>query len=930
MMFFNRSEAVPIRSQSVPQTIETPVSFTPAPGAYIRYAYSRSSDSMSSGIEGQDYLAFQHNDQRLVMVVADGVGSSFCGNLAARILGDEFLKWMWSLDITYLGGASALMESAMSYLNRLQKQAQIEVNEYEIPDEVTGLVRQALEAQRDYGSEAIFAAARIDHPSPMIPEGLVSVCWMGDTRIHVLHDNGTAVDLGGSWENANRWSTKLGAKGRMSAWMSDLRDIARVVSYTDGLSAHDEGILDYGDSYLDRMIHQGARLPTSDDVAFVDVVLRTATYEGYPDPELPDPSAERPRLEQVWNPTGGDTYEIRWNWDGSDKDRFMVQEADSPSMADGRLHEVPAGQTTWRPASAQKPGHYYYRVRGVKRNGSTTPWSELRQTRVAYPPPPAPTLELSDPDSASELRWSEEGEALDYTLERALDDSFEDPETVYAGRGTSWAVPMHALTPATYYFRARATSSGGAGPWSDVQEITITLPPPPTPHLAIAGGYGMELGSYQFRWQPVPGATFYELREVDADGEETVHTFEETIFDLEDQPMGEYTYHVRACHDYGCSEWSNEQRVNVVPPRPQDAPDLTIEDLDGASEITLRWTEVEGATEYYVEVSEVDTFVNARVHTTDEPFLTLARREPGVVYVRVAGANAGGEGPFSSVEELVVSLDAPAWIEAKLPKGSDQIGIGWASVGGRATYVLDMATNPEDPTSYREIYRGEDTHYEIPISQAGEALRFRVRADVPGLQSSWQISSALRFTPDLPAPRLAAPIIDERSVVRLKWDTVAKATHYILEVARNQDFDDAHSTASVDKTEVNFTAPTSGTFWFRVKACDRTHVGAPSRAINVNIKRPAPPRLWPVDTVKAGQPFEVTWKGMPGTLYYEIQLSKATNFPEADVSESRVYHPAQKWGVDGRPAGQYHFRVRAVDNDSQHSLWSDPLPVDVK
>ena len=121
------SEVVPIRTQRVPQSIETPVTFVSAPGAYVRYAYSRSSDSMTSHIDGQDYLCFQHNDQRLVAVICDGVGSSFCGNLAARILGDGLLEWLWTVDITYLNGPAAIMEAAVSALNRLQKQAQHEV-----------------------------------------------------------------------------------------------------------------------------------------------------------------------------------------------------------------------------------------------------------------------------------------------------------------------------------------------------------------------------------------------------------------------------------------------------------------------------------------------------------------------------------------------------------------------------------------------------------------------------------------------------------------------------------------------------------------------------------------------------------------------------------------------------------------------------------
>ncbi len=213
MTFTEPPEVIPIRTHRVPQNIETPVTFVAVPNAYVRFLYARSSDSMTSRSEGQDYLCFQHNDQRLVFVVADGVGSSFCGNLAARIVGDGLLEWLWALDVAYLGGAAALTEAATAFLNRLHKQAQHEVEAYAIPGEMSPLVRQALEAQRAYGSEAVFAACRIDHPSPLMPEGMIALFWMGDTQVRVLDEEERDFHLGGEWDNANRWSTSRGVRG---------------------------------------------------------------------------------------------------------------------------------------------------------------------------------------------------------------------------------------------------------------------------------------------------------------------------------------------------------------------------------------------------------------------------------------------------------------------------------------------------------------------------------------------------------------------------------------------------------------------------------------------------------------------------------------------------------------------------------------------
>ncbi len=934
MPSFERPEVTPIRTQRVPQTIETPVTFVPVPGAYVRFAYSRSSDSMANQIEGQDYVCFRHNDQRLVFVVADGVGSSFCGNLASRILGDNLLDWFWSLDIAYLGGDAALNEAATSYLNRLQKQAQHEVEEYDLPDAVSPLIKQALEAQRSYGSEAIFAACRIDHPGMLMPEGLVSLFWMGDTRITVLGIDGRPLDLNGSWENANRWSTVQGVKGSMSAWMNTLKGIGRTVAYTDGLSAHDDKLLDYPDDKLDREIREGARLPTSDDVAFIDVVLRTAQYEGYPDPDLPDPNLERPHLEQIWNPTGAETYELSWTWPGSgNRHTYMIQEARNPALVEARTINVPQGQMTWKPADPQPPGQYYYRVRAVKRFGGLTPWSELRQTRVAHPTPAAPELFPVEPDRAAVLHWEGDGEWLDYIVEQSANAEFEEPETVYEGRGTAWAIPTGK--PGTYYYRVRAVSDGGSGPWSDVQEVTIILPPPPTPHLA-AIGYGYAHGEYELRWQPVPRATHYELEWIVLDdaghpGEPEVIELEDTIYHITGQPVGQYHYRVRACNESTQSGWSNQEMALVVPVAPSEAPALTLEGPDEDGLVSLSWTEIPSADEYLIETSDTPSFDSARVYTQAHCTLDLTRREPGAYYFRICGVNRGGDGPWSNVEQFAIVPGAPDWIEAQAAGSGSEVAVTWGAVGGPVDYLLELTTDDAD---YREVYRGGETHFELANLPAAASLRFRVRSELPGVCSGWATGQSIKIKAGAgDAPTLSPPDVGDTGEIELRWSAAADATGYLLEVSRDEDFADFR-TFEFKKLGVNFRPPAAGQYWFRVRARiekdGQAKEGAYSETLTIQVKRPAAPRLWPLDPVRPDTPYEVTWTGVPGCVYYELQESGHDAFRPRQTSTMRIFHPAQKVALPGREAGKVYYRVRAADQDDQSSVWSNVLAVEIQ
>jgi hypothetical protein len=925
---FGQSEVTPISTKKVPQTIETPVSFVPVPGAYVRFAYARSSDSMANQIEGQDYLCFRYNDQRLAFIVADGVGSSFCGNLAARILGDNLLDWLWSLDVGYLGGAAALTEAAASFLNRIQKQAQLEVQEYDLPGTISPLIRQALEAQRAYGSEAVFVACRIDHPGVIIPDGLVSLFWMGDTRVSVLDPGGSPIDLHGSWDNANRWSTAHGVRGSMSAWMHSLDGVSRVAAFTDGLLAHAARALDYPDSRLNREIALGALEPTSDDVAFIDVVLRTPVYEGYPDPAMPDPNLERPHLEHIWNPAGGGSYELRWTWPGQgNKISYIIQEAANPALADSRTINVPHGATTWRPDKPQPPGHYYYRIRAIRRFGGLTPWSDLRLTRVAFPPPPAPTVYPVEPHRAAVLHWEAPGEALTFEVQQSLTPDFEQPDVVYEGRGLAWAVPTG--TPGTYHYRVRAISDGGSGPWSEPQEVVVTAPPPSTPHLA-APSYGYTHGEYELRWQPVPRATHYELEKAPAGGEPLTITVADSIYRVEGEAVGQYTYRVRACHQHGCSEWSLPQAVSIAPRAPDTAPDLALDGPDADGTIRLIWTEVPAADEYLVEVAAEESFANARVYTQSHRTLELTRREPGAYCFRVCGSNDGGEGPWSNVERFAIVPEPPEWIEARRSADA-RVMVTWAAVGGRVSYRLEMS-NPADEASFILVYEGDEIQYEGDLASPADRPRFRVRVEASGSHSSWITSQAIPGTPGATRPTLKPPDISQTGEIRLRWDPVGGAQRYILEMARDPDFDERRI-VELEQAGAKFRPPSGGQYWFRVRAVFQRPEGELqgewSPAVSVEVRRPAAPRLWPVDPVRANAQYEIAWAGVSGCHHYELEEAPSASFDSKQVSAMRIFHPAQKMKLPGRAPGTVYYRIRAVDSRDQSSPWSEVLAVEI-
>ncbi|MCC6904951.1 MAG: protein phosphatase 2C domain-containing protein [Anaerolineae bacterium] len=929
MDFSEHGDLTPIRTQRIPQNIETPVSFVPVPNAYVRYAYSRSSDSMASQIEGQDYLCFQHNDQKLDFEVCDGVGSSFCGNLAARILGDNLLEWLWLQDVPRMGSGNALAEATTAYLNKLQKQAQYEVLEYDIPDHISGLIRQALESQRAYGSEAIFAACRIDYPCAAIPEGLIAILWMGDTRIRVFGDDGSEIDLGGEWINGNRWSTVHGARGQMYAWMSPLAGISRVMAFTDGLGAHYGGLPVYGDTQLDSEIRAGSKLPTSDDVAFIEVVLRTPLYEGYPEGDIPDPNAERPHLEPVWNPTGASTYTVRWNWPIQNRAGFIIQEGRSPALTDALTVEAQPGALEWQPSRPQAPGWYYYRVRAVTRRGTTTPWSELRQTRVAFPPPQKPVLSVEKAGSITTLHWPEAGDSVQYVVQQSQTEDFTESDTVFEGRASSWRIPS-GTRPGIYWYRVFAISDGGESLPSEPQSVEVIVPPPPRPHLGTIQ-YESSHGVYLLRWQAVVGATLYEIEETESGRDEpALITSQDTTcsIHIDERQPGEYTYRIRACHDYACSEWSNGQVLIITPPAPEYAPvPHVILDPDMHT-VRLEWGAVEYATSYTVEVASDEAFSMPQHFTRQECLLELPAPDPGQRFYRVCAENSGGSGPWSESATITVLPDAPSWVEASAV-AAGLLTLNWGGVRGATLYRVETVPGDQDEAHHHEVYAGDQTRVEYRIPGGGGTFVFRVRAEAPGVVGPWQVSDPLTVSTTLGTPHITDLRPDERGSIDLRWDAVEGATHYIIEISLGEIFETVIRRLHAAQAEAAFAPSTGSTYWFRVRACIGDVSGPASKPLSLMVSQAAAPVLLPVNLAQRKRPFEITWRAVEGVSRYELQQSPGVNFADALTTTHRRDRGETRQEITAPEKGRLHFRVRALDERGQPGYWSETITVEV-
>jgi hypothetical protein len=60
------------------------------------------------------------------------------------------------------------------------------------------------------------------------------------------------------------------------------------------------------------------------------------------------------------------------------------------------------------------------------------------------------------------------------------------------------------------------------------------------------------------------------------------------------------------------------------------------------------------------------------------------------------------------------------------------------------------------------------------------------------------------------------------------------------------------------------------------------------------------------------------------------QEAPTPEFKPDRVRATRIFHPSQKVALTGRSAGRYYYRVKAVDEQDEASLWSETLVVEVR
>jgi hypothetical protein len=401
-----------------------------------------------------------------------------------------------------------------------------------------------------------------------------------------------------------------------------------------------------------------------------------------------------------WRPVAGATkYRLQVSLTDS-FDGDLIYAVDTSNVLGSPPLDLDAGTVRWRVGALDDSGSpgAYAASSFVKTSGLTAP----AQTA------PADGAVLSQPNDVEVYAWTAVPGAASYELQVAGDASMTSP-ALYVTELTSapftYAQPGH---PRYWRVRAMSPNSRTAGPWSAVRTLSVTWTATPT---LVAPADDASVRDLVFSWQPVPGASRYEVDVTRSPGDwstpaATRFTTELTRLswigpDYFDPGLVEWR--VRALHAVGTpgtpGPWSTTRRVTkVLSPAAQ-----LLTPADGATITTFpnfSWTPVNRASVYKLEVSVTPTFATeVAVHTTTETgFIPAERAEsyPGELiagrtyYWRVAAIdNPHGlpAAPTSAVRSFVYE---PPVSELLAPIDGATVTVPtlrWRSVGASAHAV---------------------------------------------------------------------------------------------------------------------------------------------------------------------------------------------------------------------------------------------------
>ena len=422
-------------------------------------------------------------------------------------------------------------------------------------------------------------------------------------------------------------------------------------------------------------------------------------------------------------------------------------------------------------------------------------------------------------------------------------------------------------------------------------------------------------GTFPVKWTSMTGARSYELQELPTEGDwVAVHKGAGLIAEIQDKPVGHYTYRVRSCNDVGCGAWSATAAIFVrqpaTPPFGITVPELGMEGRYSVAWLAPRPRSISATVYELEESSSSNEWV--QVYRGDALSWATDGKAVGRYSYRVRACNPDGCSGYTMGGSVMVihSPTAPG-LSGPPESLNGSYTMYWSSVPNATTYQLDESINGGQ---WSRVLSSSALTTTLSGRKTA-SYRYRVQACNRGLCGAFSPERTVNSViPPEHAPEgisISAPSVSGDFTVY--WTGVPTADFY--RVHENFNGGGFATTADVAGGDLWRGGRTTGTWGYRVSACNRAGCGPLGSLATTNVLlRPGVPTITSSSQTRTSRPPVKITCGVQWTPVAHVERYELYAWANGQLYQHQYNGPDDR--VFDRQSGRYcapHHVVRACN-----------------
>ncbi len=624
---------------------------------------------------------------------------------------------------------------------------------------------------------------------------------------------------------------------------------------------------------------------------------------------------------------------------------YIVQIAENADFSEYILHQPNLEMNKLTVILNDWGKRYWWRVSAVYSGGgigTSTPfsfWTKAAPVLLVGPANGMACLDLN-----VRFTWNKH-DAEFYTIRIATDSLFKN--IAYEKNNlTDTTIVIKLPTYQTkYYWQVNSLKGTCATSWSLVRTLS-TKTAIPTQLAPTNGAKGTALfTSLPFKttlkWKPVPNAATYHLQV------STTADFKEPEVDLNSLTDTSYVFEIGEAYNTvyywrlavtidGCkSDWTG----NFTFKTPYAAPNLSAptntELCVSMIDNLFRWTTIETATNYRVQISDTDTFANILFDVGDiglNETSIILKRPLSEHFWRVKAQDNQNDGLWSAIRKFTSTQKQPNFttpVDGAVGLLMNLV-ITWENLGEGNRYDFRLYANEKLSIRLLDSTNISTNTIAVTVKDNNATYYWQVRARKDDCIGDW--SRIYTFKTLIQPPVLTQPA-DFSSKVSVypifSWEKVEDALFYQIQVSRDSNFTSIFKTADlINALSFTFAGEVfdeETRFYWRVRAKnnDGTSLWSKTFRFSTGTQPLGPPILLVPANLSIKVPFDVEllWNRVQGADAYRVQIAFESNFlaivKDTILASTRLSIP----NIFERYTN-YHWRALSI-NKGGEGLWSE-------